>query len=302
MKLTRISSEPILKPRPAHPWEKAAVFNAAAIYEKGIYHMIYRATDVGGHSRFGRYINYFGYAVSKDLLHWHRYDDPILSNDVPEEQRGPEDPRIVKIDETFYMTYTGFGDRFPGDYRICVATSKDLWHWQRQGPILEQENKNAAFFPQKFKNEYLLLHRPHPDIWISSTQDFQNFYDHTKIMSPLDDNWQSNRIGIAGPPVPHPEGWLLFYHAVNKNNVYRLGVALLAWDNPRRLLARYSRPMIEPELDWEVDGFVPNVIFSCATLDVNDRYVVIYAGADSLIGAAYIKKSDVIFNKKDWLT
>ncbi|MFP4547581.1 MAG: glycosidase, partial [Fidelibacterota bacterium] len=280
----------------------SAVFNSAAVYEKGLFHMVYRATDIGGHERYGEYINCLGYAVSKDLKTWHRLNEPILKNDVPQELRGPEDPRIVKIDDTFHMTYTGFGNRFPGDYRICHATSKDLVNWTRHGVLLDEENKNSAFFPEKIKGEYLLLHRRHPDIWIGSTKDFKNFDNHTKIMSPIkNDEWQSVRIGIAGPPVKHPKGWLLIYHAVDSINAYRLGAALLDYDNPRKVLARHSTPIIEPELDWEIKGYIPNVIFSCATIEHEDKYYIIYAGADTVISAAYIHKSEVVFDKNDWL-
>ncbi|HQH56722.1 MAG TPA: glycosidase [Candidatus Marinimicrobia bacterium] len=301
IKLTRISQEPILKPEPKHSWEQAAVFNAGAVYEKGLYHMIYRATNIGGHEKYGDYINNFGYAVSKDLFNWHRLSEPVMKNNVAQELRGPEDPRIVKIGDTFYMTYVGFANRFPGDYRICLATSEDLVHWQRHGVLLDEENKNSSLFPEKIKGEYLLLHRRHPDIWIASSLDLKNFTNHTRIMTTINDDWQCTRIGIAGPPVRHPQGWLLFYHAVDKMNTYRLGVALLDYKNPRRVIARHSRPVIEPELPWEINGFVPNVIFSCATVENDDKYVVIYAGADTVIGAAYVKKTDVDFEKKDWL-
>ncbi|HPB01204.1 MAG TPA: glycosidase [Candidatus Marinimicrobia bacterium] len=301
IKLTRISQEPILKPEPKHSWEQAAVFNAGAVYEKGLYHMIYRATNIGGHEKYGDYINNFGYAVSKDLFNWHRLSEPVMKNNVAQELRGPEDPRIVKIGDTFYMTYVGFANRFPGDYRICLATSEDLVHWQRHGVLLDEENKNSSLFPEKIKGEYLLLHRRHPDIWIASSLDLKNFTNHTRIMTTINDDWQCTRIGIAGPPVRHPQGWLLFYHAVDKMNTYRLGVALLDYENPRRIIARHSRPVIEPELPWEINGFVPNVIFSCATVENDDKYVVIYAGADTVIGAAYVKKTDVDFEKKDWL-
>lgn len=301
IKLTRISQEPILKPEPKHSWEQAAVFNAGAVYEKGLYHMIYRATNIGGHEKYGDYINNFGYAVSKDLFNWHRLSEPVMKNNVAQELRGPEDPRIVKIGDTFYMTYVGFANRFPGDYRICLATSEDLVHWQRHGVLLDEENKNSSLFPEKIKGEYLLLHRRHPDIWIASSLDLKNFTNHTRIMTTINDDWQCTRIGIAGPPVRHPQGWLLFYHVVDKMNTYRLGVALLDYENPRRIIARHSRPVIEPELPWEINGFVPNVIFSCATVENDDKYVVIYAGADTVIGAAYVKKTDVDFEKKDWL-
>ncbi|MBO8152732.1 MAG: glycosidase [Candidatus Marinimicrobia bacterium] len=301
MRLTRISDRPIFEPNPAHRWERAAVFNAAAVYEKGLYHLIYRATDIGGHERYGKYINSLGYAVSMDLFNWHRLSKPVLENDVPQELRGPEDPRIVKIDGVYYMTYVGFADRYPGDYKICLAVSEDLINWERRGVLLDEENKNASFFPEKIKGEYLLLHRRMPDIWVSSTRDMKEFYNHTKIMSPIPDTWQSIRIGIAGPPVHYEKGWLLIYHAVDKNNTYRLGVALLDYDNPRRVLARYRYPIIEPELEWEKKGFVPNVIFSCATIERENDYLVIYAGADTVIGAATIKKSEVVFEKEDWL-
>jgi len=301
MKLTRYSRDPVFKTVPEHQWERAAVFNAGAVYEKDRYHMIYRATDIGGHERFGDYINSLGYAWSKNIIDWERLPDPILRNDVPQELRGPEDPRIVKLDDRFYMTYTGFGGRFPGDYRICLAISEDLKHWERQGVLLDEENKNAAFFPQKFGSEYLLLHRRGVDIWIASTDDFKTFTKHTPIMSPLPGGWESRKLGIAGPPVLHEEGWLLIYHAVDEKFQYRLGAALLDRDNPRRVLARYSQPLISSEEEWESQGPVPNVIFSCATIDRPDRYDIIYAGSDSLIGAAYLLKSDAVFEQEHWL-
>ena len=123
MELNRFSTEPIFKPEEGHPWEKAAVFNAAGIYHDGLFHMVYRATNMGPHERFGRYTNALGYAASEDLIHWQRLPKPILKNDIPQESRGPEDPRIVAIDSLFYMTYCGFGGRFPDDYRICMAIS-----------------------------------------------------------------------------------------------------------------------------------------------------------------------------------
>lgn len=301
MKLTRYSRDPVLRPVPEHKWEQAAVFNAAAVFEDGKYHMIYRATDIGGHESFGDYINNLGYAWSKNIVDWQRLPDPILRNDVPQELRGPEDPRIVKIEGHFYMTYTGFGGRFPGDYRICLAISDDLKHWERQGVVLDEENKNSAFFPQKFGDDYLLLHRRGVDIWMAKTQDFKTYTDHTSIMAPIPGGWESRKIGIAGPPVPHEKGWLLIYHAVDEKFQYRLGAALLDRDNPSRVLARYDQPLISSEEEWERQGPVPNVIFSCATIERDDRYDIIYAGADSMIGSAFILKSDVVFEKEHWL-
>jgi len=295
MKLTRLTNKPILQPIADHEWEKAAVFNAAAVYHKKLFHMIYRATNLGGHEKYGRYINALGYAVSGDLLTWHRYEEPILTNSVPQEERGPEDPRIVKIDNLFYMTYVGFRGRTPGDYRICLATSKDLVHWDRKGIVLDEPNKNASLFPEKISGKYYMLHRRHPDIWICHSEDLKTWIGHEKIMSPLPETWNQTRIGIAGPPVKTKKGWFLIFHGVDEFNHYRLGVALLDQTNPGRVLARQKEPIIEPELDWEINGYIPNVIFSCATVLSGNRIYCLYGGADTVMGVAFIKLQDIVF-------
>jgi len=300
MKLTRLTTEPVLKPVKEHEWEKAGVFNAAVVHHNGLYHMVYRATDLGGDGKYGKYISALGYAVSVDLLTWHRYKEPVLTNSVPQEQRGPEDPRIVRIDNIFYMTYVGYRGRVPNDFRICLATSRDLVHWDRKGILLDEPNKNASLFPVKIEGKYWLLHRRHPDIWICYSEDLKTWTGHKKIMSPIPDTWNQTRIGIAGPPVEINEGWFLIFHGVDKLNHYRLGAALLDREDPSRVSARQFEPIIEPELDWEINGYVPNVIFSCATVLQGNRIYCLYGGADTVIGAAYIDLLDVVFEKSSY--
>ncbi len=300
MKLVRIGNDPILRPIPEHEWEQAAVFNPAVIYDNNKYHMIYRATNIGGHDRYGNYMNSFGYATSEDLLHWQRLDQPVMHNNVPQELRGPEDPRIVKINDQYYMIYVGFSGRFTGDFRISLAISHDLIHWERSGFLLDEENKDATLFPEKINGEFALLHRRMPDIWLCTSKDLHHFQEHTIIMKTIPDSWEEEKIGAAGPPVRHPDGWLLFYHAVDNEQVYRLGVALLDANNPGKVLARHRYPILEPELKWEREGFVANVVFSCATVERDDRYVIIYGAADTVIGAAYILKKDIVFDPEDW--
>ncbi|MFH1852419.1 MAG: family 43 glycosylhydrolase [Candidatus Neomarinimicrobiota bacterium] len=295
MKLNRLTSRPVMEPIDSHEWERSAVFNSAMVYHAGLFHAVYRATDLGGHEKFGRYINAFGYATSKDLLHWERKDHPIMHNDVAQELRGPEDPRIVNIDGTFYMTYTGFGDRFPDDYRICLATSTDLVDWDRQGVVLDEPNKDASLFPEKIGGRYCLFHRRHPDIWLCYSDDLQTWTDHQIIMRPIHGTWESERIGIAGPPVRTMDGWLLIYHGVDENNSYRLGAALLDYADPSRVLQRYPEPILSPELDWEINGFVPNVIFSCATVLKDDTIYCMYGGADTVLGMAAMPVADIKF-------
>jgi len=108
IKLKRLSNQPILLPQKEHPWESAAVFNCAAIYDNGLIHMIYRATDIALNGKERPYVNCLGYAVSKDGIHFNCLEQPALSNDVTQEARGPEDPKIVKTGDTFGSTWNDF--------------------------------------------------------------------------------------------------------------------------------------------------------------------------------------------------
>jgi predicted GH43/DUF377 family glycosyl hydrolase len=296
IKLERLSEQPILSPKPHHQWEAAAVFNCAAIYDNGLVHLVYRATDITSNGRDGKYINSFGYAVSKDGVHFNSLEDPVLTNDVPQELRGPEDPRIVKIGDTFYMLYTGYGGRFHGDYRICLATSKNLINWQRHGVMLDEPNKDASLFPEKINEQYVMFHRRHPDIWLSYSSDLKNWGKHSKVMATLPNSgWENEKVGIGGPPIKTPQGWFLIYHGVSKSKWYSLGAALLDLNDPTKMIARQVEPILEPELDWEINGYVPNVVFSCGQVLINDQILVYYGGADTAIGVAKMNIDDIVF-------
>lgn len=296
IKLTRYAHTPVFSPKKENKWEAAAVFNCAAICDNGLVHMIYRATDISSGGDEGEYINSLGYAVSKDGIHFNRLDQPVLKNDVPQERRGPEDPRIVKLGDTFYMMYTGYGGRFDGDYRICLATSTNLITWKRHGIMLDEPNKDASLFPQKINGKYVMFHRRPPDIWISYSDDLKHWGDHRVVMKALpDSDWENNKVGISGPPIKTPDGWFLIYHGVSQDMIYRQGAALLDIEDPTRVLARQAEPIMEPELDWERVGHVNNVVFSCGQVVINDTIHIYYGGADNAIGLATLKLSDISF-------
>lgn len=295
IKLRRLSSEPILVPKAENGWERAAVFNAAAIYDNGLFHLIYRACDIGPHPGCGRYVSHLGYAVSYDGINFMRLDKPVMTGSTEQELRGVEDPRVVKIDGVYYMMYIAYGGRFEEDFRICLATSRNLIQWEKKGIVLDEANKDASLFPEKIGGRYVMLHRRYPDIWVAFSEDLETWYGHTPIMKPIPDSWESMKIGIAGPPVKVRDGWLLIYHAVDDNNVYRLGVALLDPSDPTKVLARQKEPILEPELEWERNGYVPNVVFSCGNAVKDGTIYVYYGGADTVIGVAALDMSDIEF-------
>jgi predicted GH43/DUF377 family glycosyl hydrolase len=245
----------------------------------------------------GKYINNLGYAVSSDGINFNRLRDPILVNDIAQEARGPEDPRIVEIDGTYHMMYTGFGGRFPGDYRISYATSSNLITWQRHGIVLDEANKDASLFPEKIGGKYMLLHRRPPDIWMAFSEDLKNWDEHRILMKAIpDSDWENEKIGIAGPPIKTESGWLLIYHGVSKSHTYSLGIAELDLENPSQVISRQSEPILEPELDWEINGHVPNVVFSCGQVIKDGELYVYYGAADTVIGVANIALQDMRFS------
>ena len=122
----RLTNDPILSPQ-GTSWQSAGTFNPAVVLYNGKFVMLYRAQDKKGTSRLG-------YAESSDGLHFTRRSEPVLSPETDyEKDGGVEDPRLVKFGDTYYLTYTGYNKK---DAQLCLATSRDLIHWERKGLIL----------------------------------------------------------------------------------------------------------------------------------------------------------------------
>ncbi|HDQ00527.1 MAG TPA: glycosidase, partial [bacterium] len=107
-------------------------------------------------------------------------------------------------------------------------------------------------------------------------------------------DWESKKIGGGPPPIKTAKGWLLIYHGVDDNLVYRAGAALLDLDNPQKVIARSPVPILEPEREYELTGDVPNVVFPEGTAVFDDTLYVYYGGADKVIGLATINLPEFI--------
>jgi len=122
----RLSDAPILTPQ-GDGFDSAGTFNPAVVKKDGQFVMLYRAQDRQGTSRLG-------YAISPDGIHFTRRPEPVLAPQTDyEKDGGVEDPRLQKFGDTYYLTYTGYNKK---DAQLCLATSRDLVHWERKGVIL----------------------------------------------------------------------------------------------------------------------------------------------------------------------
>jgi predicted GH43/DUF377 family glycosyl hydrolase len=287
----RASNDPIISPQ-GDGWESAGTFNPAVIRHRGKFVMLYRAQDKNGTSRLG-------YAESTDGLHFTRRSQPALSPEADyEKDGGLEDPRLVKFGDTYYLTYTGYNKK---DAQLCLATSKDLMNWQRQGVILPAYKghwnvgwtKSGAIVPEKINGKYWMYFLgtsadKTDQMGLASSTDLIHWTEATDVpVLPRRPGQFDSRVAEPGPsPIVTKDGIVLVYNAADDNLVYRTAVAVFDRRDPRRLLRRSDQPMFVPEKDWERVGQVSNVVFVEGMARQGTRYLFYYGAADKYIGVA----------------
>jgi predicted GH43/DUF377 family glycosyl hydrolase len=307
-KLSRFVGNPILKAKAEHPWESKYVFNPGAIMLKGKIYILYRACGEDEVSRIGLAISSDGLNIEE------RLERPIFEPEGEWETRGCEDPRLILIGERIYILYTAY-NRITAQIALASIGVEDFlnrrWNkWRRHGLAFPGlDDKDATLFPQAFNGRYVMYHRIEPSIWISYSERLDcpwSREDHRILMGPgAGMAWDGFKIGGGSQPIRTKYGWLLIYHAVDRSFIYRLGVLLVALDDPGQLLYRSPNPVLEPEESYELgeEGrYVPNVVFSCGavpqvdkeTLDDDDEVLVYYGAADTVACVAIAKVSDLI--------
>jgi len=198
--MEQIVKHGIILEKTANNFESLGVFNPAIIQEGKTIHMFYRAVREGNFSSIG-YCK-----LDSPLNVISRSKTPAFYPEESYEFQGTEDPRITKIEDTYYLTYSAYdGVNVFGAY----ATSKDLKKFTRQGiitpkftfeeySVLIKKNfehinlmhlmfynlfvryrladimksriyvwdKNLMFFPKKIQGKFAVLHRLYPSIQI----------------------------------------------------------------------------------------------------------------------------------------
>lgn len=292
--LTRYSKNPIITPNTDHAWESGGVFNCAATLFNDKILLLYRA--IGDYET---YISTFGLALSDDGYKFEQYENPIMEPEADFERFGIEDPRITFLDNKYYIAYTAVKSPIPiGDveFHIGIASTIDFRTFTRHGTVInEYRDKDGVLFPEKINGRYVMIHRaPEPDMWIAYSKDLKNWTDHTKFFAPIENTWQDFKVGAGAPPIKTDQGWLEFYHGVDKKLHYSLGVMLLDLEEPSKIISRLDDPILAPEEDYEIHGDVPNVCFTCGVVEKENKYFVYYGGADKVIGVATIDKTKIL--------
>jgi predicted GH43/DUF377 family glycosyl hydrolase len=286
-----LTDAPVISPT-GNGWQSAGTFNPAVIEAKGKIVMLYRAQDSQGTSRLA-------YAESADGIHFTRRDKPVLSpTESYEKDGGVEDPRLVQFDDTYYLTYTGYNKT---DAQLCLATSKDLIHWERKGVMIPANKgnwnvkwtKSGAIVAQKIDGKYWMYFLgTSPDNkdqgGLVSSEDLMHWTEATKTpVLPVRPGQFDSRVAEPGPPpIVTPKGIVLVYNGADDKLVYRTGIAIFDRQDPRKLIWRSERPIFQPEKEWERVGQVPNVVFVEGMMKRGERYLFYYGAADKYVGVA----------------
>lgn len=303
--LARHENNPIITPNAHNAWECEATFNPAAICLDGRVHLLYRAIGANG-------MSYIGHASGEDGINFEeRSEQPVY---IAKEHyaklkakadrytnfymsggswSGCEDPRMVKVDDTLYMTYTAFdGYHPPGMALTSIATSDFLaknWNWTE--PILiskpNQIQKNWVMFPEKIGGKFAFLHAINPKVridYFDDPLDAEMAIESWRDMKGDPRRWDNIMRGTATPPLRTNEGWLVLYHAMDKRDPdrYKLGAMLLDLDDPTKILHRSNVPVLEPNEWYENEGAKRGVVFACGSVIKDDTLFVYYGGADSV--------------------
>lgn len=297
---TRDKNNPILT-ADQWPYRINTVFNPAAAMLNGETLLLARVEDRTG-------LSHLNVAKSKDgVKDWRISEKPVFTADpqnYPEEHWGVEDPRITFIDElhAYVITYTAYSQNGP---MVSLAKTRDFQNFERLGPILLPENKDAALFPRKFGDRWAILHRPYQGerdahIWLSFSPDLKHWGDHQVVLHARSGAWwDAGKIGIGSQPIETEMGWLIIYHGVQQKisgNIYRLGLALLDLEDPRKVICRSNEWVFGPREDYERNGDVRDVTFPCGAIydQKSDRLRMYYGAADTAIALATAKMSEVL--------
>ena len=265
----------------------------------------YRNTAGGftqGQMEFTDYLSHISHlrvARSSDGNHFAIDPEPTIVSATPLEEYGVEDPRITWFGDVFHITYVAVS-------RLGITTARltttDFRSFERHGTMLEPDQKDVVLFPEQVGGRYLALTRPMPGsfgrvlgIWLSESDDLVHWGNPRPIAQPRSGTWDEMRIGASLVPIRVDGGWLEIYHGADRDNRYGVGALLLDAGDPTKVLARTDRPLLAPEAEYELDGFLHDVVFPSGHVDLGDGDIRVYYGAaDTSVCAADMAIDDVL--------
>ncbi|MEY4629740.1 MAG: hypothetical protein RLZZ595_2066 [Bacteroidota bacterium] len=307
-------------------WQKADVFNPAAIVRNDTVFLLFRAED-NKDAKLGHRTSRIGLAVSTDGIHFKRYPKPVLFPDVDEMQQwdypgGCEDPRVVQTEDgTYLMLYTSWNSKVA---RLSSAISKDLIHWKKQGPVFlkahqgkfnEGWSKSGSVIT-KMVNGKIVAAKMNGKYWmywgenfvnLAYSENLQDWYplldkqgELLKVMETRPYKFDSHLVECGPPAMITDEGIILIYNGRNiesdladpnlPKGMYASGQALFDKNDPTKFLKRLDQPFMKPDLPHEITGqYKAGTTFAEGLVRFKNQWFLYYGTADSMVGVAISK-------------
>lgn len=231
----------------------------------------------------------------------YRHAESSLSNSVifpiTEQQRnGLEDLRLVRLlhddgNPEWIGTYTAYSGT---SIRTELLRTRDFRAFELE-PIEGEagRNKGMALFPEKIGGQYVMVGRQDgKNLYLLRSDRLDHWDDEGVLLMEPRFPWEFIQIGNCGSPVLTEWGWLLLTHGVGPMRKYALGCVLLDKDDPSRIIARSSEPVLTAE-DADRWGYVPNVVYTCGLLAVGEQLLIPYGISDSAVGFATVSMSEL---------
>ncbi len=290
---------PIMRPL-GDSWESTNLYNPAALVIDDQVVLLYRAhaEDI---------ISHVGLATSDDGFHFEREAVPILSPEHDYERFGCEDPRVVFIDGTYYLTYTGWDRRMA---QLCLATSTDLRNWTKHGPLFEDFDtfattdprghnwsKAGVIVPFRMQGKWWMYFGEGAIYWATS-DDLLHWTPGTSdtdpMYSPTPNSFDADLVEIGTSPVLTDNGLLLMLtngatRRVFDDHVdvdYRCGQIAIDPDNPTAVIARLQEPWLKPQTFEDTHGLISNVTFVEGLVFFQGSWLAYYGQSDTTLAVA----------------
>lgn len=277
---------PILAP--GKDFTSKGIFNPTVIKEGREFFMLFRAeTDDGLTGRIGL-------AMSSDGIHFTIYPKPVIVPSSDFDRFGCEDPRVVKFGDTYFLTYVGNS----GGYNvgnICLATSKDLFHWEKHGSVLQPmegrwdsgQIKAGVIVPDKINGKYIMYFMGEERPWVTAigiaySEDLFRWYEpqDEPVIIPRKGYFDCQGVEPGPTPVLLKEGILLIYNGWGEDSIYKPGGILFQIDEPARVIKRTDEPLLLPSRDYGEGFGTGNHVVSEGLIIDRDRWLLYYGAAD----------------------
>ncbi|NPD47419.1 MULTISPECIES: glycoside hydrolase family 130 protein [unclassified Lentimicrobium] len=243
-------------------------------------------------------ISHLRLVCSKDGIHFYEPEGyASLFGEGEYESYGIEDCRVVKIEDTYHLSYTMVSANGVG---VGLRTTKDWKHFEKRGMIFSPHNKDCAIFEEKIDGKYYALHRPSsPELggnymWLAQSPDGIHWGNHKCIAKTRAGKFDSHRLGAGAAPIKTEKGWLEIYHGATEDNRYCLGAILLDLQDPSIVLARSEEAIMEPMAEYEQTGFFGNVVFTNGHITQGDTIQMYYGASDEYVCKANFSIQEIL--------